>query len=147
MKIQDTLRVIVNDPRVTVNERTSSTSASFQKIMSSYTKELNKDYLQQLLDDITQQGQQLSEKPTFAELRKYKDLIKRFMDDVTKNGIGLHQTDSWDPYGGNKTLKTIQIVDRKLVELTDHILNQQATSLSVLDRIGEIKGLLINLYT
>jgi uncharacterized protein len=94
-----------------------------------------------------QQGQQLSETPTFNELRKYKNLVKQFMGEVTKNGIGLYQTESWDPYGGNKTLKTIQVLDRKLMELTDHVLHQQNAGLSILDRIGEIKGLLINLYT
>lgn len=115
--------------------------------MSNYSKGLTKDYLNQLLEDVDQQGQKLSENPTFLELRKYKDLVKQFMGEVTKNGVGLYQTESWDPYSGNKTLKTVQVLDRKLMELTDHVLNQQNEGLSILDRIGEIKGLLINLYT
>lgn len=115
--------------------------------MNTYSKELTKEHLQQILKEIDQQGQRLSEKPTFAELRKYKEVVKRFMGEVTKNGVGLYQTDSWDPYGGNKTLKTVQVLDRKLMELTDHVLKEQDEGLSILDRIGEIKGLLINLYT
>lgn len=103
--------------------------------------------MQKLLQDIDKQGQQLSENPTFNELRKYKDLVKKFMGEVTKNGVGLYQTESWDPYGGSKTLKTIQVLDRKLMELTDQVLNQQNNGISLLDKIGEIKGLLINLYT
>jgi uncharacterized protein len=69
------------------------------------------------------------------------------MDDVTKNGVGLYQTESWDLYGGNKVLKTVQVIDKKMVELTDQILNQQHDQLSILERIGEIKGMLVNLYT
>lgn len=147
MKIIDPVRVNINDFRPASNERSSQSSLSFQKIMNTYTKELNQDHLQQLLNEIDQQGLQLSEKPTFNELRKYKELVKRYMNEVTKNGIGLHQSESWDPYGGNKTLKTVQVLDRKLMELTDHILKQQSSGLSILERIGEIKGLLINLYT
>jgi uncharacterized protein YaaR (DUF327 family) len=145
LKIQDTLRVNLADPRKSTTEKTPDNPAAFQKIISSYSKDLSKDRLQQLLQDIDQQGQALSESPTFTELRKYKDLVKQFMGEVTKSGIGLYQTESWDPYGGSKTLKTVQILDRKLMELTDHVIHQQQNGLSILDRIGEIKGLLINL--
>ncbi|WP_413300403.1 YaaR family protein [Bacillus sp. 1P10SD] len=147
MKIQDTVRMNIGDSRLTTNERSITNTTSFQKIMNTYSKELTKDHLQQILQEVDEQGKRLSEKPTFSELRKYKDLVKQFMGEVTKNGVGLYQTDSWDPYGGNKTLKTIQVLDLKLMELTDHVLNEQNEGLSILDRIGEIKGLLINLYT
>lgn len=147
MKIQDPVRINLADSRQTTTERASTNTASFQRIMSTYSKGLTEDHLQQLLQKIDQQGIQLSEKPTFHELRKYKDLVKQFMNDVTKNGMGLYQTESWDPYAGNKTLKAVQVLDRKLIELTDHVLNQQTAGLSILERIGEIKGLLINLYT
>jgi uncharacterized protein len=147
LKIQDQVRINIGDSRLSTNERTSANTASFQKIFNTYSKEITKEHLQQILQDIDQQGQRLSEKPTFSELRKYKDLVKRFMGEVTKNGVGMYQTDSWDPYGGNKTLKTVQVLDRKLMELTDHVLKEQDEGLSILDRIGEIKGLLINLYT
>ena len=147
LKIQDPVRINIGDSRLTTTERSSTNSPSFQNIMNSYSKDLTQDRLHHLLQDIDQQGQQLSEKPTFTELRKYKDLVKKFMGEVTKNGVGMYQTESWDPYGGNKTLKTVQVLDRKLMELTDQVLNQQNPGLSILERIGEIKGLLINLYT
>lgn len=137
----------MGDPRPLTSERTATNTAAFQKIMNSYSNELTQDHLQQLMQDIDQQGQMLSEKRTFNELRKYKDLVKQFMGEVSKNGTGLYQTETWDPYGGNKTLKTVQVLDRKLMELTDHVLSQQSAGLSILERIGEIKGLLINLYT
>ncbi|MDF2557326.1 MAG: hypothetical protein K0R71_1154 [Bacillales bacterium] len=147
MKIQDTLRVNLSDTWKLKTEKNTDNQTSFQKIVSSYSKGLTQERLQQLLQDIDQQGQALSNSPTFTELRKYKNLVKQFMGEVNKNGLGLYQTDTWDPYGGSKTLKTVQILDRKLIELTDHVLNQQQNGLSLLDRIGEIKGLLINLYS
>ena len=147
MKIQDTLRVNISDTWKSKTEKNTDNPASFQKIVSSFSKGLTQDRLQQLLQDIDQQGQALSNSPTFTELRKYKNLVKQFMGEVNKNALGLYQTETWDPYGGSKTLKTVQTLDRKLIELTDHVLNQQQNGLSLLDRIGEIKGLLINLYS
>jgi uncharacterized protein len=147
LKIQDSIRVNIGENRQFPLEKSSSNSVSFQNIMRSYSKDLSQEHLHQLLEKLDQQGQQLSEKRTFQELKKYKELVKSFMGEVTNKGIGLYQTETWDMYEGNKTLKTVQQIDRKLVELADHLLNQQSSSLSVLERVGEIKGLLINLYS
>ncbi|MCM3566992.1 YaaR family protein [Neobacillus mesonae] len=147
MKIQDQVRVNFGDNRPVGAERSNAPAASFQKIINSYSKDLTKEYLHKLLQNIDEQGQQLCENPTFHELRKYKDLVKQFMGEVTKNGLSLSQSESWDMYGGSRTLKTVKVLDQKLVELTDHVLNQQTEGLSILERIGEIKGLLVNLYT
>jgi uncharacterized protein YaaR (DUF327 family) len=147
LKIQDPMRVNIGDVRPSGTERSSGPTTSFQKIINSYSQDLTKDYLNKLLENIDKQGQQLCETPTFHELRKYKDLVKQFIGEVTKYGLSLSQSESWDMYGGSRTLKTVQVLDRKLVELTDHVLGQQSDSLSILERIGEIKGLLINLYT
>jgi uncharacterized protein len=147
LKIQDQVRINIGDPRLSPSERSASNSASFQKIINSYSKELSQEHFNLLLQDIDLQGQKLSENRTFRELAKYKELVKRFMGDVSKNGTSLYQTETWDPYGGSSTLKTVQVIDRKLIELADHLLNQQNSNLSILQRVGEIKGLLINLYT
>lgn len=147
MKIFEPARTNIQEARPTMYKRSSPNSISFQNIVSSLSKEYTKDHLQKLLKDIDQQGQQLCENPTFKELKKYKDLIQRYIGDVVKQGMGLYQSESWDLYGGNKSLKTIEVLDKRLIELTDHVLNQQNDSLSILERIGEIKGLLLNLYT
>ncbi|CEG25892.1 YaaR family protein [Bacillus sp. B-jedd] len=147
MKVQESVRASFGEQRLNPAGRSSVPSPAFQNIINSYSKELTETHLQQLLEEIDSQGQKLSEQPTFQELRKYKSLVKRFMDDVTKNGVGLYHAETWDPFGGNKSLKTVQILDKKLVELTDQILSQQNDQLSILSKIGEIKGLLVNLYT
>ena len=44
-------------------------------------------------------------------------------------------------------MKTVETIDVRLVELSEVILNKEKSSLEILEMIGEIKGLLINLYT
>ncbi|HJV45607.1 MAG TPA: YaaR family protein [Bacillota bacterium] len=147
MKIQESILMNRGDSRPVPTDRSNTTSLSFQKMLGSYSKDLTQERLQQILQEIDQQGQRLNDRRTFHELRKYKQAVKQFMDEVSKNGIGLEQGESWDLYGGNKTLKTIKIIDQKLLDLTNHVINEQSQGLSILDRIGEIKGMLINLYT
>ncbi|MES9803355.1 DUF327 family protein, partial [Priestia megaterium] len=41
----------------------------------------------------------------------------------------------------------VKEVDTKLVDLTNDILQKEKDSLNLLKRVGEIQGLLINMYT
>lgn len=41
----------------------------------------------------------------------------------------------------------VKEVDEKLLELTEVMMNQEKKAVNILGLIGEIKGLLINLYT
>jgi len=43
--------------------------------------------------------------------------------------------------------KLVKEVDTKLVDLTNDILQKEKDSLNLLKRVGEIQGLLINMYT
>ncbi|MDX1772462.1 MAG: YaaR family protein, partial [Planococcaceae bacterium] len=62
-------------------------------------------------------------------------------------GMGLKQSHTWNRFGEGRRLKIIETIDEKLVELAQEILVQEKESIDLLDKIGEIKGLLINLYT
>ena len=46
-----------------------------------------------------------------------------------------------------KVYKLVKEVDTKLVDLTNDILQKEKDSLNLLKRVGEIQGLLINMYT
>ena len=59
----------------------------------------------------------------------------------------LKQSHTWNRFGEGRKLKIVETIDEKLVELAEEILNQEKSSIDLLDKIGEIKGLLINLYT
>lgn len=43
-------------------------------------------------------------------------------------------------------MSVVQVVDEKLVELTEEVMSKEKNSLNILGKIGEIKGLLINIY-
>lgn len=73
--------------------------------------------------------------------------MKRFVKEAVEYGLELKQSTSWNEYGQSRQLKTMETIDVRLVELSEEILNKEKSSLEILEMIGEIKGLLINLYT
>ncbi len=48
---------------------------------------------------------------------------------------------------GSPSMTIVKQIDEKLMELTEQMMNQEEKSIQILGLIGEIKGLLINLYT
>ena len=48
--------------------------------------------------------------------------------------------------GRSRLYKIVKQVDAELLRLTDELLSDQAPTIDLLARIGEIRGMLINLY-
>jgi uncharacterized protein YaaR (DUF327 family) len=119
----------------------------FQQMVQAQDQKMQIQTLNRLIGDIEGAGQRLVRSRTFRELAKYKALVKRFVKEAVEYGLELKQSTSWNEYGQSRPLKTVETIDAKLVELSEEILNKEKSSLEILEMIGEIKGLLINLYT
>ncbi|RRN68237.1 DUF327 family protein [Peribacillus simplex] len=119
----------------------------FQQMVQTQDQKMQIQTLNRLIGDIEGAGQRLVRSHTFRELAKYKALVKRFVKEAVEYGLELKQSTSWNQYGQSRPLKTVETIDARLVELSEEILNKEKSSLEILEMIGEIKGLLINLYT
>ncbi|WP_249596724.1 YaaR family protein [Peribacillus frigoritolerans] len=119
----------------------------FKQMVQTQDQKMQIQTLNRLIGDIEGAGQRLVRSRTFRELAKYKALVKRFVKEAVEYGLELKQSTSWNEYGQSRPLKTVETIDAKLVELSEEILNKEKSSLEILEMIGEIKGLLINLYT
>lgn len=125
----------------------SSEHISFSAVIGQTRDQMNAEKLGKLVQDIEDQGKVLAESVSVEDLRKYKQLIKEFMEDAVKHGLKLEEKRGFNRRGRTKIYKVVEEVDKKLLELTDMVLKRQEKGLRVLDMVGEIKGLLINIYT
>jgi uncharacterized protein YaaR (DUF327 family) len=146
MKINQELRVGLD--KVNQNQKlVSSGSIRFGEMVQKNGNKLQVDQLTKLLSDIENAGDRLSRSRTFKDLAKYKTLVKKFVRETVDFGMDLKQSHTWNRFGEGRKLKTVETVDQHLVELTDEVMSKEKTSIDLLGKIGEIKGLLINLYT
>lgn len=120
---------------------------SFNKILKSQGQEVKQLELEQLLKNITTQGDKLAHFRSFRDLAKFKRLIKDFLKETVSSGYQLHKSHSFGFNGHNRKLTILKEIDEKLLELTDEIMNREKKSVNILGLIGEIKGLLINIYS
>ncbi|MNN58883.1 hypothetical protein D3C81_1739550 [compost metagenome] len=82
---------------------------------------------------------------TVRELRQYKLLIKQFLEETARRGVGLKDTRGWDRRGRTKRYKLLEEIDGHLLAMADELLDTEQGKIDILQRVGEIKGLLINL--
>ncbi|RDW15284.1 DUF327 domain-containing protein [Oceanobacillus arenosus] len=127
--------------------QTATDTQAFNKMVQSQTTNLKQQELERLVKDITLQGNKLARFRTFRDLAKFKRMIKDFLGEAVSNGLELQKKHSFGLTGHNQKLTTVKEIDEKLLELTEQIMNQERKTVDILGLIGEIKGLLINLYT
>lgn len=120
---------------------------NFDKLVQSQALKLQKDGLEKLVEEIGKQGNKLARFRTFKELTKFKRMVKNFLQDTVYNGLGLKRSSSFNFEGQHSMLQVVEEIDAKLIELTEQVMGNEQRSVDLLDLIGEIKGLLINLYT
>ncbi|MGM8215731.1 YaaR family protein [Bacillaceae bacterium W0354] len=145
MKISQELRSQLETGQKSLANRSQS-SVSFQQVVQHEKLKMHENELNRLLHDITKQGDKLASSRTFKDLAKYKNMVKKFIQEAVQYGLELDQKRSWNMNGDNRQLILVKQIDEKLIQLTDDVLDQEKQALDVLDVIGEIKGLLVNLY-
>lgn len=104
------------------------------------------EQLTRLLGDISAAGDRVARSRSLRELTRFKMLVKRFLQEAVNHGLETKQSHTWNRFGEGRRLKLVETVDEKLVELAQEILDEEKETIDLLDKIGEIKGLLINLY-
>ncbi|ASF37655.1 hypothetical protein CEH05_00250 [Halobacillus halophilus] len=119
----------------------------FDQLVQSQTRQLQEVQLNQLIKSINAQGERVARFRSFRDLAKYKRLIKDFVKESVNYGMNLKHSHSWNQYGQTRKLTLVESVDEKLAELTEAVMDEEKKTIDLLGLIGEIKGLLINLYT
>ncbi len=146
MKINQDIRTIVEKKQLP-SVKSAEISTSFKTSMDSQSSKLKFDQLTRLLSDIEAFGKRLTKSRNFKDLARFKGLVKRFVKEAVDNGLSHETARSFDLYGNSRKLGIVKKIDEKLIQLTEEMMNQEQPAIDLLERIGEIKGLLINLYT
>ncbi|WP_368658262.1 YaaR family protein [Metabacillus halosaccharovorans] len=146
MKISQDIRSTM-DKRGPEQKVSQTSSKGFHDLIVKQGSKLQNEQLNKLLVDIDSTGRRLAKSRNFSDLSKYKLLVKKFIHEAVEYGMNMKQSRSWDYNGNSRSLKIIEQVDESLVQLADEIISKEDSTIDILAKIGEVKGLLINLYT
>ncbi|AKM20416.1 hypothetical protein GARCT_03191 [Geobacillus sp. 12AMOR1] len=122
-------------------------SVSFTEVMAKTRRDVVWERINEQVRQIEEQGKKLADSRTVEDLRKYKQLVRSFLDDAVKHGLQLEEQRGFSRGGRARIYKLVKEVDQKLIELTNEVLKHEQKGLDILRLVGEIQGLIINIYT
>lgn len=118
----------------------------FQEMMNEKRDQNQLSKLEEMLAKIDAQGKSLSEKQTISNLMEYKKMVKDFVGEAVEYGLKLEKQGGFRRGGRSRMFKIVKVIDEKLLDLTDEIIAKEKKGLDILKCVGEIQGLLVNIY-
>ena len=121
-------------------------SRGFRRQMNDCASAEYDKYLQQLQDNIKQQGELVANRTDMKELAKYRRLITELLNETTSNAYACYKLDRFDAHGRHQTFSIIKKVNQKLDEMAATVLDEQADNLQLLQMADDIRGMLVDLF-
>jgi uncharacterized protein YaaR (DUF327 family) len=118
---------------------------NFGDFMQQNEEQRTHEELQRKLEELRLQGDRLTRSMTVRELVLYRQLVKGFLENTVRRGIALKETKGWDRRGRGKRYKLLEEVDAMLVSMGEEMLQSEEGRIDILQKVGEIRGILINL--
>lgn len=100
-----------------------------------------------MMQDIVQQGDRISKKKDIKDMQMYRRLIKDFMNEIVSRSHEFSRENFLDRRGRHRVYGIIRLVDQNLDELAGELLKDEKDNISILGKIGEIQGLLLDIFT
>ncbi len=100
-----------------------------------------------LLSDITFQGNRIAQHMDIRDMKKYRQLIREFMNEVVFRSHKFSRENFLDRKGRHRVYGLIKLIDTNLDELAQELVKDEKDHISILGKIGEIRGLLLDIFT
>lgn len=100
-----------------------------------------------MLEEITRQGDKLAKHRDIKDMKRYRALIKDFMNEIVNRSHAFSRENFLDRKGRHRVYGIIRLVDQNLDELAQELVKEEQDNLAILNKIGEIRGLLLDIFT
>lgn len=135
-------------PAVEQTAPVNQSDGTFKFTLASHVQEADlQARLSSLMEEITMQGDKLAKKRDIRDMRKYRFLIKEFMNEIISRSHEFSRENFLDRRGRHRVYGIIRLVDQTLDELAQELVKDEQDNLAILSKIGEIRGLLLDIFT
>jgi uncharacterized protein YaaR (DUF327 family) len=100
-----------------------------------------------MMEDITQQGKRLAKHMDVRDMRRYRQLIKDFMNEIVSRSHKFSRENFLDKRGRHRVYGMVKLIDETLDELATELIKDEKDHLTILSKIDEIRGMLLDIFT
>lgn len=127
---------------------TEKADGTFKFTLASQIEEKDlQQRLNTLMEDITTQGEKIAEHMDVRDMKRYRELVKDFMNEVVNRSHKFSRENFLDRRGRHRVYGIVKLVDRNLDELASELVKDEKDHLSILGKVDEIRGLLLDICT
>ena len=121
---------------------------SFKFTLASHIEEAElQARLQTLMEEITMQGEKLSKRRDVRDMKHYRGLVKEFYNEVVTHSHSFSRENFLDRKGRHRVYGIIRLIDENLDQLAQELMKDEKDNIAILNKIGEIQGLLLDIFT
>ena len=134
-------------PEVPQTQAQQEVDGAFKFMLASNIEEADlQNRLNLLMEDITMQGNKLSKHMDVRDMKRYRSLVKEFLNEVVNRSHKFSRENFLDRRGRHRVYGIIKLVDQNLDEIAQELVKDEKDHLSILNMIGEIRGLLLDIF-
>ena len=142
----------VNQVEQTVQTQQQSnvqqTDDTFRFMLASNIEEAGlADRLNLMMEEIVMQGDEITKRMDVKDMRRYRALIKDFMNEIVNRSHKFSRENFLDRRGRHRVYGIVRLVDGKLDELAQELMKEEKDEIAILAKVGEIRGLLLDIFT
>lgn len=130
----------------TKTKEAPKTDSDFKFTLSSKIEDADlKDKLNGLMSKIDEQGKRIADHMDIRDMKKYRGLVKDFINEVVNRSHSFERENFLDRRGRHRVYGMIKLVDKNLDDLAQELVSEEKDHLSILGRVDEIRGLLLDI--
>lgn len=148
MKVTETLgnRSAVTEIHSKDEKRTAgSIDGNFQNRLKHIESSNYEEHIRELAGRIAKQGEKLGKNVDIRELKVYKKLVSEFLGEAVGNSHKFFKQNFLDRRGRHRVYAVIKKINKELDMLTQEVLGEQKDNIKILQRIEDIRGLIMDI--
>ncbi len=139
---------LLNANRIETPRQTQATDDSFKFTLLSNIEEADlQARVGALLNEISDHGKKISKHTDVRDMKKYRELIKSFLNEVVYRSHKFSRENFLDRRGRHRVYGIVRLIDQNLDELAEELLKEEKDNIMILSKVGEIRGLLLDILT
>ncbi len=129
-------------------EQVKEANGDFKFVLTSKLEDTGlAERLNMMMQDIIQQGKRISKRNDIKDMQRYRVLIKDFLNEVVTRSHAFSRENFLDRKGRHRVYGIIRQVDDELDALAKELVKDEKDNIGILAKIGQIEGLLLDIFT
>ena len=116
-------------------------------LMSNIEEGQLQERLSGLMKEIEDQGAKLAKHMDIRDMKKYRSTVKEFMNEIVNRSHAFSRENFLDKRGRHRVYGIVKLIDKNLDDLAGELLKEEQDNIAILNKIDDIRGLLLDIST